>query len=339
VAAANFAVAATLAATTSLLALVVEDLLPADGTPQWPIARGAWLIATALLLFAVIWLRGLVHRQTGTLFYVRLLDASWSDWHHIPLHIASRRRMSLRSVTRWVDLPHRTHDNGGIELADVCAEVAAALEAAVNGDRDDTAYTIAPNMPWPAALAIGAELPIVDGLRLLELSGRPESAAQNTTEITFQLRPPETTTAARLRPMAHRRNGTRVGLLLLITSRGLHPDTVFDGMDVGAYYTLDPAALGLPGQSRPTLNGRELAALSALLPSAVAEVKQAAADRELVVAAAMPKTVAMALGWGLAQGPIRFFTGTHLLYVDVQSGRRDPMRVHPAQPAPALTQP
>jgi hypothetical protein len=46
--------------------------------------------------------------------------------------------MSLRSVTRWVDVASGAHD-GAIDLVDVCAEVATELEAVVNGDRDHTA--------------------------------------------------------------------------------------------------------------------------------------------------------------------------------------------------------
>jgi len=55
-------------------------------------------------------------------------------------------------------------------------------------------------------------------------------------------------------------------------------------------------------------------------------------NRELVIAAAMPKTLALALGWGLAQGTSRFFNNTHLLHHSEASGRYTPVRVHPSQP-------
>ncbi|WP_173034009.1 hypothetical protein [Phytohabitans flavus] len=337
VATANFAVAATLAGTAALLALVVQDLLPVTGPRQLSPTRVLCLAATLAALFAALVWRGSVHQRTGTLFYVRLIDDAWPDWHTIPLRAASRRRMSLRSVTRWADLPTHTRD-GTIDLVDMCADVAAALEAVVNGDRDDTAYTIAPNMPWPAALAIGAELPIVDNLRLLELPGRPDSAGDGMPEVVFRMPQPATGGAALPSATTRRTTGRRVGLLLTFTGRGLDPDTVFDGMDVGEFYELGPAALGVARHAGPGFTSAQLATLARSLPPAVAAIKQATTGRELVVAAAMPKTLAMALGWCLAQGDCRFFAGTHLLHcVDTKSGHCMPMRVHPAQPVNCRT--
>ncbi|GLI00901.1 hypothetical protein [Phytohabitans aurantiacus] len=332
VATANFAVATALAGTVALLGLVVEDSLPVTGQREFSTARVLLLGVALVALFAAVVWRGSVYRRTGTLFYVRLIDGALSDWHVALVRVASRRRMSLRSVTRWVDLPSSTR-NGTIDLVNTCTEVAAALEAVVNSDRDDTAYTISPNMPWPAAVAIGAELPIVDSLRLLELRGRPDSSSDDVAEISFRLAPPTGDTAL---PGAttHLTTGSRVGLLLVFTSRGLYPHTVFDGMDVGEFYKLDPASLGITRHAGTDLTGAQLAALAQALPPAVAAIKQAARDRELVIAAALPKTLAMALGWGLAQGQCRFFAGTHLMHcVDNESGRCVPMRVHPAQPA------
>jgi hypothetical protein len=340
VAAVTFVVATMLALTTALLGLLVEDSLPLTGRPHITGGRCAALGVALLLLFLAILWRGSVHRRTGTLFYVRLIDAGWADWHTIPVQIASQRRMSLRSVTRWVDLSSHTRD-GVIDVVDVCAEVAGGLESVVNGDRDDTAYTVAPNMPWPAALAVGAELPIVDGLQLLELPGRPDSAGDDTAEESFRLPQPSADVGTPPRPLSRSHTGTRVGLLLTFTGRGLDPDTAFEGMDVGDYYGLDPASMGVDLARRVGANftGAELAKLAAALPPAVAEIKRAAGDRELVVAAAMPKTLAMALGWALAQGTCRFFTGTHLLHQDGRSGRYLPMRVNRAQPASLGTGP
>lgn len=328
---ANFAVAFALASTAALLGLVVEDLLPVSGDRHCSAARYALLGVTLLaLLLALLWRRS-AHGRTGTLFYVRLIDEAWQDWHVIPVQVASRRRMSLRSVTRWVDLPSRTR-HGVIDLVDVCSEIASALEAVVNGDRDDTGYTIAPNMLWPAALAVGAELPIVDCLELLELSGRPDGSGGGITEISYPLPQPSASDAATPAPVPHRSGGTRVGLLLTFTARGLDPGTVFAGIGVGEYYRLCPEWFGvdLARGIGARFTGEQLATLAESLPPVVANIKQAAGDRDLVVAAAMPKTLAMALGWGLAQGACRFFAGIHLLHYD---GRRYiPVRVHPAQP-------
>ncbi|MCC5698623.1 hypothetical protein LH612_36370, partial [Klebsiella pneumoniae] len=58
---------------------------------------------------------------------------------------AQNRRMSTYSVVRWVDLGKCTRD-GVIDVVEPCREVGAALEEAINNDRDDTGYTVAPNM-------------------------------------------------------------------------------------------------------------------------------------------------------------------------------------------------
>ncbi len=101
----------------------------------------------------------------------RKIDDTMTDWHRQALEAARRRRLSLRSVTQWVDLKACTTRTGEMDLTAVCEQVAAALEATINTDRDDTGYTLAPNMPWAPTLAVGAELPIVERLRLLELHG------------------------------------------------------------------------------------------------------------------------------------------------------------------------
>jgi hypothetical protein len=332
VAAANFQIATALATAGALLSLIAEDLLPLTGPRHFSTVRIGWLAGILAWLFAAIWWRGRLHRRTGTLFYVRVLDTGWADWHTIPIEAARRRRMSLRSVTRWVDLASRTR-NGAIDLVDVCAEVATELEAVVNGDRDDTAYTVAPNLMWPVALAVGAELPLVDGLRLLELPGRAGGAAVDGSEVLFRLPRPAETIGEIPPPVPIGTGGTRVGLLLMFSGRGLDAKTVFGRMDVAEYYELKseffrPVARQPPGSR---LTGAQLAAIAESLPAAVAAVKQAAGDRELVVAAALPKTLAMALGWGLSEGPWRFFTRTHLLHWDEDLDQYRPVLVHPAQ--------
>ncbi len=52
-----------------------------------------------------------------------------------------------------------------------------------------------------------------------------------------------------------------------------------------------------------------------------------------MIAAAMPKTLAVALGMGIARMGVRFFTGTHLLLWDERTRSFLPTRAHPSQPA------
>lgn len=337
----NFSVAALLALTAAVLALVVEDLLPlkaADRTVSWPrwLALGVSLVG----LFAVIWWRSTVHRHTGTLFYLRVLDDAMDDRHTRPVQVARDRRMSLRSVTRWADLASRTR-HGVIDMVDICAEVARELEAVVNSDRDDTGYTIAANLFWPVAFAVGAELPIVDGLHLLELGDNPHATGP---ETLFPLPPPATAGAVRTRTVTIEPGAARVGLLLAFTrtAAGQDPARIMAGTGVGVCHVLRPAWIDedLHGLDQTTFTANQMSALAAALPAAIAEIKNAVADQELVVAGFLTKTLAIATGWGLAQSTCRFFTGTHLLHYQQDSRKYLPMRVHPAQPAtPATEQP
>jgi hypothetical protein len=333
VAFANFLVGVGVAATAAVASLILEDAFPVgNGTRELSWQRALALVAATALLFGAIWWRGRVHRRTGTLFYVRVLDDTMGDWHRLALRSAGRRRLSLRSVTRWVDLPARTQ-KGTIEVADVCELVATTLQTLVYTDRDDTGYTLAPNLLWPVALAVGAELPIVERLDLLELdSTSPDQ------EIRFTLPavPADQPDSLAIDHQACEDvPAGRVGLLLAFakSARQMPPAKVFAGWEVSEHHLIRPAWIGpdLAELESSSLNPEELAKIAVALPAAVAKIKNDAGSRELVLAAAMPKTLAVALGWGLAQADCRFFTGTHLLHYDSTTGFV-PMRVHPSQP-------
>ena len=339
---ANLAVAATFALTTAVLSLIVEDLLPQQPPAQLRPNRVAVLAGAVLLLLAAVWIRTLLHRYTGTLFYLRLLDDAMPDRHTAALAAAARNRMSLRPVTRWADLHAHTR-NGIIDLTEPCRQIATGLETAVNTDRDDTGTTIAANLLWPAALAVGAELPIVDDLRLLELDD---------TELMFTLRPaqPEPGIIGRESSPADQpqpgptaggpAHAGRVGLILAFgkaaTQASMQPASVFAGLGVSEWHRLRPGALtDISELETRRFTDDDLSAFARSLPAAVTDIKQAAGTRELVIAAALPKTLALALGWHLSQSPCRFFTGTHLLH---HTGYGfTPMRTHPAQPTEAPT--
>lgn len=339
IALANFLIALCAALTTALLALVLEDALPLT----WPlkVSAGLWslLAVSAVLLFGTVLLRGRIHRHTGTLFYVRLLGDEMTDRHDTALQAAARGRMSLRSVTRWVDLPTRT-SNGVIDISATCADVSAALETAVNTDRDDTAYTIAPNTLWPAALVIGAELPIVDGLRLLEL---PDPTPR---PVSFTLTEP-VAPAGIVTDELNLHTGTPgapVGILLAFTRASVRmtPEKTFGQFSLSRCCRIRPAGIdGIEKLADVTFTGPEIAAFARPLAEAIIRVQDEAGTRGVIIAAAITKTLAVAVGWELAQANTRFFAHTHLLHHDQQTDSYVPVRVHPAQPAhpprPALT--
>jgi len=113
----------------------------------------------------------------------------------------------------------------------------------------------------------------VDGLRLLELTGQPNGTGGGITETSFQLPLVPRSAAQPPHPVLRRSAGTKVGLVLLFTNRGLHPDTAFAGLDVNEFYQLEPSTFGLP---RPTgrLTAAQLVALAEALPATVAAIKR-----------------------------------------------------------------
>ncbi|MFE9187841.1 hypothetical protein ACFYMB_31435 [Micromonospora haikouensis] len=332
---ANFAIVTLAALTTAALALIVEDLVPLKPPRQVSPERATLLAAALALLFAAVLWRSLIHRRTGTLFYVRLLADDMPDLHDAAIQIAARRRMSIKSVTRWADLPTHTHQ-GVIDLSATCADIAAALEMVVNTDRDDTAYTIAPNILWPAALAIGAELPIVDNLQLLELPD-PRTPKPITFTLTKAVTP--ATLVTEELPLDATTPDAPVGLILAFAPAAakMSPQRVFGEYPVSQCRRIRPAAIDdVAGLGGRTFTGPEVAAFVRPLADAVMAVQNEAGTHGVVIAAAMPKVLAMAIGWHLAQANTRFFDRTHLLHYDQGTNTYIPIRTHPAQAARRL---
>src|SRR5690606_19961471 len=198
---------------TAVLALVVEDLLPKpdEGEPEIVPVRAGILLGTIVVLLGALMWRTAVHDTRGTLFYVQILNEGMANLHTQPLRAARAERLSLRTVTRCVDVTSRRR-NGVIDAVEPCHEVGRALEDNVNTDRDDTGYTVAPNLLWPTALAVGAYLPQGDNLRLLELG-------KGSGDIGFELDSPG---MGKLKSESHpvpEPKGDRVGVWLALTAK------------------------------------------------------------------------------------------------------------------------
>jgi hypothetical protein len=347
---ADFLLACALAGAAAASVLILADVLPASGPLRWPPVERLLALAVSLvaLSLATMWRAGL-DRPRATLLHARLADESVPDdesnRERYPglRRQARRRRLSLRSVTRWVN----TSPSGGDQLVDlvaVCRETAGALEAMMNSDWDGSRRLLASDMMWPAALGVGAQLPSAADFRMLELTGWPNGTGSGAAEAVFA--PPRSSppsldglTVERV-ALADEAPAGRVGLILAVTQslRHLEPKQVFAGCGVGEYHVVYPSWFGHgPDDQAPTaISARQLTALARRLPPAMAEVKRRARGRELVVAAAIPSSLAMAVGWALASGAQPFFAGTYLLRYDEAANGYRPVRTHPSQPAGPL---
>lgn len=320
---ANFVVVALATAIAGTASLLIEDALPKPGDHAVLVpTRLLLLIVLLALLWAALWLRTHTYRSGGTLYYTHALAEGMSDLRRDALAQAVAHHMALRTLSRWIDLPDNTNPHGVIDIHTVCAEIGASLEDLINNDNPDTGYTIAPNLLWPIALAVGTYLPPVLDTRLLELQSATAASATirlgDTTPITL------THTTTHLDPTA-----TRTAIVLAFTPNAKHyDDTVLTGFGINTTHIL-AGPDGIPTDTTPPLTASQLAAL----PRALADHLEpliTSTDERLVIAY-LPKTVALALGWELSRKRIRFFAGTHLMNYD--RGAFVPMRVHPSQPA------
>jgi hypothetical protein len=297
------------------------------------------------LLLAIRWWTALSGPPDGAVVHLRLRDESapeddsMRERHLGLLRQARRRGVPAKSVTRWVNLAPPGPDRP-VDLVATCAAAAAAVESMINNGPDGVRMLLAADMPWPAALAVGAQLPITADPRLLELTGSPCGTGVGAPEATFSLpwRPPRSLEALTIErwTLPDAAAAGRVGLLLALTrpQRYLDPAQVFAGHGVGECHLVQPSWVAEEADDDEPyrFTGQQLAGLARRLPAVLAAVKQRCRGRELAVVAAMPSTLAMAVGWGLARDPGPFFAGTYLLYDDESNRGYLPLRVHPSQP-------
>lgn len=324
---ANLAVVVSATLVTGLAGLVAEDLLPKDADSGALIVWQRWvalLVTIAALAFALRY-RGSVHRTTGTLFQVQILDEQMADLRAASRRQAERDRMAVRSITRWIDYRHRHNPAGMIEMVDVCKDVANVLELQINTDPLETGYTIAPVMAWPMAVAIGTQLPLGDRLQLLELK---DDDGNPTNLIPLDQRPRPIVVQPLELPETGEDGAVGVWIAVTRAAQSLRPHQWATlGVSAGYRITLGPE---LP--TTPRLSDDDVSGLGAALAATLAQVRNDHPTRELVVVAMMTKAVAMATGWHLAQQPCRFFDKTYLMFWDADESRLVPMRVKDAQP-------
>lgn len=275
------------------------------------------------------------------------------DWHSAAAAAASRRRLALRTVAEWVNATPQTA-SGVVDAVRPTTTTATLLTMLLNLDRDDTGSALAPNLLWPIALAVGYLLPPSSGITLLELGAGAPGATGPDSEVEW--RPPTDTPTPEMlartvillpgtvptpasgaeRPTAE---AERMGLVLAFSraAKLMKPEEFFADFGVSSYVVLQPGDVSPDRHElqHACFRADRLTELARVLPTLVADAKQKAGNRELVVAAAMPKTLAVALGMGLARLGSAWFTGTHLLHWDDSRRAFVPIRTRDSQPTAA----
>lgn len=169
-------IAITVALTTAFGGLVAEDVISRDaactisalpdlwsGDCTSP-SRLAWFLGTLLVLVGAMALRAWLIAHNGTLYYLRLLPAESADRMRAAVDVANARSLDFRSATGWFGT-----DDAVVDLRRETDHVSAELERAMNDDDDATGYVLAPNLAFPAALAIGYDTLLRERTHLAEL--------------------------------------------------------------------------------------------------------------------------------------------------------------------------
>lgn len=169
-------IAIAIALTTAFGSLVADDIISADnscaigGLPDFwshhcsSPARLAWFVGSAALLVAMIALRHWMINHNGTLYYLRLLPASSPDRMRGAMDMAMARSLDFRTATGWFGA-----DGDVLDLRGEVARLSNELERAMNDDDEATGYLIAPNLSFPAALAMGYDVLIRERTSLAEV--------------------------------------------------------------------------------------------------------------------------------------------------------------------------
>ncbi len=171
--------AITIAATVSIAAagLVLEDHLPLekDGVRAAAVHdpwRIAWLAGGLAILLLLLTCRDWLTRRRGTLYYLRVLDEWMADWHLDQERSRRGGYVDERVVSYHISAPRR---DGVVDIADDLVGVGQAIQATMNEDDISTGFHVAPNLIWPAAVAIGYGFFPFPDVSLLEL-GQPHGA-------------------------------------------------------------------------------------------------------------------------------------------------------------------
>ncbi|SNR87821.1 hypothetical protein SAMN06265360_1271 [Haloechinothrix alba] len=328
-------IAAAAAVTAALLALILDSLL----SPEW---RSLLLVAgTALitLLLLVFW-RSLIRDRPGTLFCIQLLDEAMRDARKPSREAAIARSVSVRSLTRWVDLDHHTTD-GIIDLSQPCQDLGTRLESLVNTDRDDTGCTVAPNLLWPVALSVGAYLPATRDIRVLEMN--PTDPTKNCDfslplgefDITTSHEEPTDEKLTRTDVHDNIPDSATVAVHLAFTKQADSLElTHLLERPTRRVYKIHPRGSILAAAAKTdSLDGVQLRKISVEISDEIEIILRDNPGCEYAIYAMIPKSVALTLGWHLSQKMIRVFDRLHLMHFSKTAPDYYlPMRVRPNQP-------
>ncbi len=264
-------------------------------------------------------------RTTGTLYYLRYLQEWMSDWHLDDLDVIRSAYLDRRVIGRWST---ETPSDGVLDLVDDTSAITSELQRSFNDDRADTAFNIAPNLLGPVAVSVGFDLYAWDGIVLEELFGNSLLSWTLTDAAGPGTHAMPVTLLQELHP-----NSTAVLVTADLTDQGptTPPPWRFRRHYRVGVFTGPGLLESRPVVVRTDQGSSEPPDTAIVHPvratkSVVGAVRRALHENPhctVVLAARMPKTVALAVGWGLANWTTRAHPGCGV------SGCRQTPCLHP----------
>lgn len=321
--------------------LIVEDLFPVDRQVEFSAVRITVGLVLLLLLLLLVYFRQRRNRARGTLYYLRYLFEWMTDWRLENLNAVKAGHPDLRVITRWASTP--IVDDVWDVSADV-DELSQELRRTMNDDRVDTGYNLAPNLLFPAGVGLGYELFRWDGLTLEELFDGPDPVA-----LSWVLRSPGRDGEGFDHPQIvppepfGEPNADRSPVLVTVELTG-SPIPSIPAWTFSRRYRVgffpqsgdDPAAPVRVLARHPAdreRGGSHLVHPWQATVAAVTALRRALhenPDNMVVVAARVPKTVAVAIGWLLSDVAAHDDPGCGHLHCVQESCRHPWRRLVPA---------
>lgn len=168
VALADFALATGIALTTGFFSSGFDQVVGGQANVRIyciAVAGGIVWMLLAALWRERLWTR---RRTLGTLYYLRLLSSGMRSTHVEHLATARPGHMDVRAVTRWFT----SSAHQPIDISSTVLEMAETFQLTMNDDSIDTEFTIAPDMVWPGAMGVGFHSYLFDRTRIQEVDDK-----------------------------------------------------------------------------------------------------------------------------------------------------------------------
>lgn len=188
------------AAAAAFGGLVAEDLFPDEGhwfDDNFRTARIIGLVVSLLLALIATWLLTHYRRNRGTLYYLRFQNETNPDYHEEVVDKARSEYLDFRSVSAWCDPGIEQEKDSGssryhvVDVRKQLNEMSAEFQRTTNDDAGDSGFDIAPNLLFPAALALGYEWMPPGEATLREfnkISAKKQKHGDETERLTWRLR-------------------------------------------------------------------------------------------------------------------------------------------------------